>query len=102
MRYSDEAPTILWDTTHSEGENLLIHLGTSDPILNLIVIPREVLSDALRTSDRDLVALALANRERIGTVFARAWDPDRVKDLFEITGTGLRNRQFWLELDDFG
>lgn len=95
------APAIDWETLHMEGENVLLHLMADDPRLHLLVIPREVLEDAVRSINADPVADARAHRNEIDTAVVRAWHPDRLREMFEITGTGLRNVQLWLTREDF-
>lgn len=97
--YADP-PSILWDSAHTENYNLLLHLEVPRAHVHLLVIPGEVLNDAFGTSASDLVGLAQAKREQIEAVFARAWDPERLEEAFEIGGP-RRNVQFRLNLNDF-
>lgn len=41
------SPAIDWETLHMEDDNVLLHLMAGDPRLHLLVIPRDVLEDAV-------------------------------------------------------
>ncbi len=94
-------PAVDWETLHLRGDNVLIHLMADDPRLHLLVIPCEVLEDAFRSSNVDTLADARAHKNEINTAVARAWQPDRMQEMFEVTGTGRRNVQLWLTRKDF-
>lgn len=95
------SPAVDWDTLHMGGENVLLHLFANDPRLHLLVIPRDVLEDAVRSTNVDPLADARAHRDEINRAVVRAWHPDRLREMYEITGTGLRNVQLWLTREDF-
>lgn len=92
-------PTLQWDTLHEDGGNLIIHTDVQGS-LHIIVLPREVLEDALQSLNEEPMALARANTAAIDDAVRHAWDPDRLRHMFEIGGPG-RNVQLWLEPRDF-
>lgn len=94
-------PSVRWDTAHMDGENIIIHLAAHDPRLHILVLPREVLEDAVRASGGDLIRLAHGNRRAVEAASQSAWQRDDLREVFEVTGP-RRNVQLWLTLEDFG
>lgn len=93
-------PSVLWDTAHVTGEDLIIHLDAGDPLLHIAIIDRDVLNDAFATSGSDLVGEAIAHRDAVEAAIARAWSPDRLREALEIGGEH-RNMQLRLMREDF-
>jgi hypothetical protein len=102
MEYGREpAPKPIWKSAHAAGDNLIVHLDRTEPAVHIAVIPREVLEDVTRSSEGELNALELAGRERVGEAIEKAWARDDLKEAHEAMGSGLRNIQLWVTLDDF-
>ena len=84
-----------------DGENLIIHLAVQDPRLHIMVMPREVLEDATRTRDSDPIRVAHEHRRDVERAIEHAWGRDELREMVEVTGTGLRNVQLWVAREDF-
>lgn len=98
---ANEAPALKWETVHVTDDNLIIHLDRNQPALHITVIPSEVIEDATRTSEGPLAALKAAGRDRVAHAVRAAWARGDLRDMWEITGSGLRNIQLWLIREDF-
>lgn len=101
MEVVADAPPLKWGTIHHDGENVVIHFAQAGPPLHILVIAREVIEDVFATRGADFIRTADDNRRRIEAAVAKAWSHDRLREMVEITGTGLRNVQLRLTMEDF-
>jgi hypothetical protein len=81
-----------------ETGNLIVYLAVREPPAHIVIAPKEVVERQF--GDKDVLGVALANRAEFERAIGRAWNPDRLRELWGVGHAGRIN-QVWLEADDF-
>lgn len=94
-------PSIEWDTAHSDGDILRVHLATVSPHLDILAIPRELLEDISGMSGATCQEMASRIDFRIEAALATAWRQGRQQPICEPGTSIVRNMETMLSADDF-